>query len=130
MTLGNRIKLARYHANLDRHELAFAIGCSYDMIAKLENNQRAGTTLLNKIAKACAVNLDWIEFESGDMLNHQLKAQQEIAEYSNNEFIDLFNALDNRHKKTVIDLMRGLVMPFNERRIEDIPVPLERRKSA
>lgn len=68
MSLGNRIKTAREHANLTRDQLADAVGCSYDLLRKLEANLRNSTSFLSRIAKTCGVNFNWLETGAGEML--------------------------------------------------------------
>lgn len=98
MTLAERIKKAREHANLSQDALADAIGCSVDLVRKLEQGNRSGTTFLIKIAKACKVNAEWLDDESGYMqkennydLNHEmvehLKVMQQLPGYARTEVI-------------------------------------------
>ena len=71
MTLAERIKKAREYAKLSQESLADAIGCSVDLVRKLEQGNRSGTTFLIKIAKACKVNAEWLDDESGEMPKEQ-----------------------------------------------------------
>ena len=68
MTIGTRIKAARSYAKLSRGDLADAVECSYDLLTKLENDKRAGTLFLSKIAKACNVDFNWLDSGEGEMV--------------------------------------------------------------
>jgi len=67
MNLAERIKKARDHAELSQEDLADAIGCSVDLIRKLEQGNRKTTTFIVKIATACKVRPEWLDDESGEM---------------------------------------------------------------
>lgn len=99
MTLGLRIKKAREHANLTRDELADAVGCSYDLLRKLEADLRKSTSFLSKIAKICIVDFNWLETGEGSMLpifEYQksqrlealMKVAQQLPDYALDEVIN------------------------------------------
>lgn len=97
MTLAERIKLAREHAKLSQEELADMIGCSVDLIRKLEQGNRNNTTFIVKISTACKVRPEWLDDGSGEMTdglyveNERIKKavllMQELPDYALDEAI-------------------------------------------
>lgn len=61
MTLASRITEARKKLNLTQDDLADAVGCSVDMIRKLEQGARKSTTLIVKLANALQVSPSWLD---------------------------------------------------------------------
>lgn len=78
MELAERIKKAREHAELSQEDLADAIGCSVDLIRKLEQGNRKTTTFIVKIATACKVRPEWLDDESGEMTDGLYVENQKI----------------------------------------------------
>jgi transcriptional regulator with XRE-family HTH domain len=68
MSLATRIKAARAHAGLTQEQLSKASGVAQQVISKLENGKQLETSGIVKIARACKVNADWLEDETGRML--------------------------------------------------------------
>jgi phage repressor protein C with HTH and peptisase S24 domain len=99
MELKDRISKARVSAQLSVEELAFKVGCSSDLIRKLEAGARKGTTFIVSIANVCGVNPTWLSAGDGEMVEpppmFARSAKKEIAEYSDKNFpIDLENNID------------------------------------
>lgn len=97
MTLSERIKKARDYAKLSQEDLADAVGCSIDLIRKLEQGNRKDTTFKIKIAKACGVNAEWLDTGEGAIIDEPIplfsrsSVKQERAEYN----LDPINLEDN-----------------------------------
>lgn len=97
MKLANRIKKAREYAELSQEDLADAIGCSVDLIRKLEQGNRKTTTFIVKIATACKVRPEWLDGDSVEMTDGlyvgdtRIKAavllMQELPDYALDEAI-------------------------------------------
>ena len=97
MKLAERIKKARDYAQLSQEDLADAIGCSVDLVRKLEQGNRKTTTFIVKIATTCKVRPEWLDDESGEMTdglyveNEKIKKavilMQELPDYALDEAI-------------------------------------------
>lgn len=90
MTLASRIKTARELAKLSQEDLADAVGCSVDLIRKLEQGNRKNTTFKIKIANICKVDPTWLDVGDVDEISSIRHLNQELNAYQSNE-IDLQN---------------------------------------
>lgn len=107
MELNERIITAREHANLSREDLADIVGCSLDMISKLERGERKKTSLVVKLARACGVNVDWLDSGEG----HMLDTEYVIKDEREKRAIAILQSLPNVHKDTAIKILNSLVEP-------------------
>lgn len=69
MEYGERLKLARKHANLTQDALADETGVKQPSISYLENpkNECTGSGFTNRFARANGVSADWLADEIGEM---------------------------------------------------------------
>jgi len=104
MKFSERVRTARKYAGLSQEELALAIGCTQGLISKIERGDQEETTLIIKIARACRVNADWLEDETGpmerdvyivpDSIEKQvLQVMQPMAEYEKIQFLKIGKTL-------------------------------------
>lgn len=80
MKLSERVKAARNYAELSQEELALAVGCTQGLISKIERGDQEETALIVKIARACNVNADWLEDETGPMEKNFYPAPDSIEQ--------------------------------------------------
>lgn len=66
-TIGQRVRKARELREVERVDLARAIGLAYSTLADLENGKSRGTTVLHKIAAYLRVRVEWLETGKGQM---------------------------------------------------------------
>lgn len=64
-TLSERLKFARTQANYTQVKLAEEVGVSQNTIQKIEKGGE--TKYVNQLAKALKVNLEWLQFGTGEM---------------------------------------------------------------
>jgi transcriptional regulator with XRE-family HTH domain len=96
MSIGKRILERRLVLSLSQEELALRVGCSQDLISKLENGKRNKTSLILKFAEVLEVEAKWLETgeeisNSGLYLTPELKAHikvlQDLPDYARTEVI-------------------------------------------
>lgn len=70
MEYGERLKLARKHANLTQDALADESGVKQPSISYLENirNECTGSEFTARFARVCGVSVDWLADEIGEMV--------------------------------------------------------------
>lgn len=133
MSLGNRIKLAREYSQLSQEDLADAVGCSIDLIRKLEQGNRKDTTFKVKIANACNINPSWLDTGEGLMVDEQKplfmrSVRQDHAEYK----VDPISLIDNPDYPSIrrvnLRLSAGIVGFSIEHDVEDkSPIVMQRQ---
>lgn len=107
MELNERIISAREHAHLTREDLADMVGCSLDMISKLERGERKKTSLIVKLARACRVNVDWLDSGEGSMLSEEVYARDEKEKRA----LIAMQSMPEYQKDTAIKILDSLIEP-------------------
>ena len=69
MTLGERIRAARKHAQLTQVQLAGRVGITQQVLARLERDGASSTKALALIAVECCVSPRWLATGEGEMLD-------------------------------------------------------------
>lgn len=133
MTLSERIKKARDYAKLSQEDLADAVGCSIDLIRKLEQGNRKDTTFKIKIAKACGVNAEWLDTGEGAIIDEPIplfsrSVKQDVAEYK----VEPINLVGNPEYPSIrrvnLKLSAGIVGFAVEHDVEDkSPIVMQRQ---
>ena len=77
---GQRLLEARKHAKLTQVQLAKAVGMSQANYAELESKGQ-GSSFTPKIAGVCGVNVDWLAYNTSEMLSPNSNAGSKIEEY-------------------------------------------------
>ena len=82
MTLGERLKAARAHANLDtQQDLAEKSKVPQQTISKIERGAAKTSAFIVQLAVACNVRPEWLAIESGPMSrNEMVIAEPKIIE--------------------------------------------------
>lgn len=98
MKFSERVKQARQFAKLSQEELALAVGLTQGLISKIERGDQEETASVVKIAKVCGVRPEWLDDESGEMIDglyvegEKLKnafiIMQSLPEYALDEAIE------------------------------------------
>lgn len=104
MELSERIIKARLYAKLTQEELAHKVGCTQDMISKLERGERKKTSHIVKIARACSVSVDWMDSGEGEMLDIQVFAKDEREKL----VLLAMQSMPDYHKDTAIKILNSL----------------------
>lgn len=82
MRYGERLRLAREHANLTQKELSERINtaCTQENISKLERSMTAsGSEYTVQFAQACGVRPMWLAEEQGDMVDGYVVEDQRLV---------------------------------------------------
>lgn len=95
MSIGKRIYETRIKLNMSQEQLAFEVGCSQDLISKLETGKRNKTSLILKFAKVLKVDANWLEkgvneaseYTLTPQLEAHLKVMQQLPDYAREEVI-------------------------------------------
>lgn len=71
MKYGERLQMARKHADLTQKQLAQRINhvCTQENISKLERGNASGSEFTAQFANACGVRAMWLAAEDGEMLS-------------------------------------------------------------
>lgn len=69
MTLGERLKAAREYAGLTQEELGVKACCGQGVVSKIERGDQDKTAYVVKLATACGVRPEWLDDESGEMVD-------------------------------------------------------------
>lgn len=71
MKYGERLQMARKHADLTQNQLAQRINhvCTQENISKLERGNASGSEFTAQFANACGVRAMWLAAEDGEMLS-------------------------------------------------------------
>lgn len=73
MKIGERLKLARAHANLDtQQDLAEKSGVPQQTISKIERGAAKSSVFIVQLAIACNVRPEWLAIESGPMSRNEM----------------------------------------------------------
>ena len=67
MSLGERLRKARAHANLTQKQLEAKSGVSQKTISKIERGDQDASTQVVQLASACGVNSAWLATGKGEM---------------------------------------------------------------
>ena len=97
MKYGERLKLAREHAQLSQSQLGERVGVSQANVSKLELGDGSGSEYTVQFATACGVRPEWLATEQGEMTDGlyvedtRIKAaillMQELPDYALDEAI-------------------------------------------
>lgn len=133
MTLSDRIKKAREYAKFSQEDLADAVGCSLDLIRKLEQGNRKDTTFKVKIATACKISPNWLDTGDGEMIIQSFglldrSVNQELADYK----AEPINLAENPEYPSIrrvnLRLSAGIVGFSIEHDVEDkSPIVMQRQ---
>ena len=102
MSIGKRILSTRTELNISQEELALRVGCSQDLISKLETGKRNKTSLILKFAKVLSVHPAWLEtgesktndlYELTSQQKKVLQAMQQMQTYEQDALVKISNSL-------------------------------------
>ena len=68
MKLGERLHIARTHANLTQDQLGDKADCGQGVVSKIERGDQESSAYVPALARACGVSTDWLYDETGPML--------------------------------------------------------------
>jgi len=109
MKLGDRLKLAREHANLTQEELGLRAQCGQAVVSKIERGDQDTSAYVVKLAYACNVNPYWLDTGEGDMLAPAgLHLSENSPEY---KIQQLMSQMDERTKQQLLKIGSTLVEP-------------------
>lgn len=78
MTLGERLKAARKHAELTQPQLADKSGVSQQTISNIETGLQDKSTDTVQLAVACGVRPEWLAMEDGEMVDGMVVHDERI----------------------------------------------------
>ena len=117
--IGNRIKSARLARDKKQDWLAEEIGVRQSTISAWERGKKDPTTEnMSRVAKALAVNFEWLATGRGEMEQQYQPARivlpEALPEYNSyteeqREFLRLFDALPKGKRETLLTFMRDWI---------------------
>ena len=117
--IGNRIKSARLARDKKQDWLAEEIGVRQSTISAWERGKKDPTTEnMSRVAKALAVNFEWLATGRGEMEQQYQPARivlsEAMPEYNSyteeqREFLRLFDALPKGKRETLLTFMRDWI---------------------
>lgn len=112
MKLGERLKLARKHAGISQEELGIRAGCGQAVVSKIERGDQEKTGYIAKLAKACGVNIEWLDEEIGEMIpSSPLIVNQDSPEYL---VYKVMEQMDDKTKRQLLKIGNSLIEPENK----------------
>ena len=102
MSIGTRLREARKFRNITQSELAKSLECSRGVITNIEYDKiQPSKIVLNAIAEKLDINLEWLEFGTGDKLKHSLSKSAIIL----SEINELVKSFSEEEQKYLLDLI-------------------------
>ncbi|KQT37700.1 helix-turn-helix domain-containing protein [Methylophilus sp. Leaf414] len=110
MKFSERVKKARKYAKMSQESLALAVGCSQGLISKIERGEQEETAYVVKIARACKVNVDWLDAETGEMAEPDFHYPPNSPE---SKALSVMQQMDEATKYQAVRLLNSLAEPVD-----------------